>query len=133
MTLRGTLIWRGGHTLLELLPESLQAAPAPALAEERVAALGRRTLRGEIVDSKCFLGVMKPGTGKLHRACAVRCLSGGIPPALRTADGLVLLLRADGRVPGREILPFVARSVTVTGALERHGDRLVLRMERDPA
>ena len=28
----------------------------------------------------CFLGVMKPGRSKPHRACAVRCISGGIPP-----------------------------------------------------
>ena len=38
------------------------------------------TLIGEIVDSKRYLGVMNPGNGKVHRDCAVRCLSGGIPP-----------------------------------------------------
>lgn len=128
VALRGTLIWRAGHTLVEVQPGSIQEAPREAVGES-VAGLGRRTLRGEIVDSKCFLGVMKPGTGTLHRACAVRCLAGGIPPALRTEEGVVLLLREDGRVPGAEILPFVAEPVSVTGTLERHGDRLVLRMD----
>jgi hypothetical protein len=28
------------------------------------------TLTGEIVDSKCYLGVMNPGQGKVHRDCA---------------------------------------------------------------
>lgn len=40
------------------------------------------TLRGEIVDSKCFLGAMKPGDGKTHKACATLCITGGIPPML---------------------------------------------------
>ena len=38
--------------------------------------------RWEIVDSKCFLGVMTPGAGRTHSACASLCLRGGIPPAL---------------------------------------------------
>jgi len=39
---------------------------------------GDVVLRGEIVDSKCFAGAMKPGEGKTHKACAAggyrRCL-----------------------------------------------------------
>jgi hypothetical protein len=58
-------------------------------------------LRGEIVDSKCFLGVMVPGQGKTHRACASLCLRGGLPPALlvEADDGaarLVLLVTRSG-------------------------------------
>ena len=32
---------------------------------------------------------MRPGEGKVHRACAARCLSGGVPPGLlvRSSDG----------------------------------------------
>ena len=45
------------------------------------------TLFGELVDTKCYLGVMRPATGKVHRACAVRCLSGGIPPGLLVRIG----------------------------------------------
>ncbi len=48
--------------------------------------LGEFTLQGEIVDRKYFLGVMDPGEGKVHRDCAVRCISGGIPQALVTSD-----------------------------------------------
>ena len=48
------------------------------------------------MDTKCFLGVMRPATGKVHRGCAVRCLSGGAPPALLVRDeqgnGVALLL-----------------------------------------
>lgn len=38
------------------------------------------TLDGELVDSKCYLGTMKPGDGKTHKSCAILCLRGGIPP-----------------------------------------------------
>ena len=34
--------------------------------------LGEFTMQEKIVDSKCFLGVMNPGEGKVHRDCAVR-------------------------------------------------------------
>jgi len=40
---------------------------------------GEFDLVGEIVDSKCYFGNMNPGNGKVHRDCAVRCMSGGIP------------------------------------------------------
>ena len=55
------------------------------LAQEAVD-LGEHTLRGEIVDIKCYLGVMKPAHGKPHRSCAARCISGGIPPVLMVKD-----------------------------------------------
>jgi hypothetical protein len=35
--------------------------------------LGEFDLVGEIVDSKCYLGNMNPGNGKVRRDCAVRC------------------------------------------------------------
>jgi hypothetical protein len=39
-------------------------------------------LTGEIVDSKCFLRVIAPGSGKTHKECASLRLRGGIPPAV---------------------------------------------------
>jgi hypothetical protein len=56
--------------------------------------LGTQTLIGEIVDSKCYLGVMNPGALIPHRACAIRCISGGIPPVLlvRQSDRSAALL-----------------------------------------
>ena len=61
------------------------------------------TLDGEIVDSKCFLGVMNPGERVVHRDCAIRCLSGGVPPMLAytTKDGrydLAVLVDSRGRL-----------------------------------
>lgn len=132
VTARGSLIYRGGDAMIELEPDSLRALPTPAGAvEAREIDLGRHTLEGEIVDSKCYLGVMKPGRKKTHRACAVRCISGGIPPILRveTAGGdpvHLLLVGANGEAVNKQILSFVAEQVAITGRVQRVGTRLVL-------
>jgi hypothetical protein len=51
--------------------------------------LGAFTLVGEIVDSKCYLGIMNPGETNPHRECAALCIRGGIPPLIiaHDADG----------------------------------------------
>jgi hypothetical protein len=74
---------------------------------------------------------MNPGRSKVHRDCAARCISGGIPPALVTAEGVDLLAGADGRPLGAEILDLIAETVEVKGVVERTGDTLVLRAARD--
>ena len=48
--------------------------------------LGEHMFVGEILDSKCYLGAMKPGDGLGHRACAILCIRGGIPPMLSWQD-----------------------------------------------
>ena len=89
------------------------------------------TLRGEIVDSKCYLGVMNPGESKTHRDCAVRCISGGAPPLFvaRDRDGRsiqMLLVGDDGRSIHRDVLPWVAEPIEVSGRLASTGDLFVL-------
>jgi len=70
VTLKGTLIYRGNQTMIETRPEWIQAKGEPAnVAHPTIVSLGRQTLVGEIVDSKCFLGVMNPGQRTPHRAC----------------------------------------------------------------
>ena len=96
VSLRGTLIYRGRQTMVEALPDSIKAAggPSPRPQGPETIGLGRQTLIGEIVDSKCFLGVMNPGQLLPHRACAIRCISGGIPPVLlvRQTNGPAIYL-----------------------------------------
>jgi hypothetical protein len=100
----------------------------------RSESLGEQTFVGEIVDSKCFLGVMNPGQLKPHRACAVRCISGGVPPVLllRQADGsarYLLLMSREGRPVNQDVLDLVAEPVRVTGELVRDGELLTLRSD----
>ncbi|MEO8658173.1 MAG: hypothetical protein ABI693_06870 [Bryobacteraceae bacterium] len=132
--LDGSLVYRGQDRMLEILPGSMQvqspiAAPPPSIAD-----LGEVTLDGEVVDSKCYLGVMNPGNGKVHRDCASRCISGGIPPAFAVkgeagARRFLLLAGSDGRTLNREVLDYVAEPLRIHGRLFRSGSLLVLRAE----
>ena len=135
--LQGSLIERGHDQMLEVPPESIReigplpGAVNPALKEP--ANLGPVLLRGEIVDSKCYLGVMNPGNGKVPRDCAVRCISGGVPPAFIARDAagetkVLLLVGLDGRALNKEVLPFVAEPVEIQGQLVRSDSRLVLQI-----
>jgi hypothetical protein len=135
VNLRGSLIERGQDRMLEVLPESIrEIGPLPIPALNEPADLGPVRLRGEIVDSKCYLGVMNPGNGKVHRDCAVRCISGGAPPAFIARDSsgetkVLLLVGSDGRALNREILSFVAEPLEIQGRLVRSGSTLVLKAE----
>ena len=122
--------------MVEALPDSINAAAtnSPMLTGTETVPLGLQTLTGEIVDSKCFLGVMNPGQLLPHRACAIRCISGGIPPVLlvrQTNGGAIylLLVSADGKPVNQQVLDLVAEPVQITGEVERQGELLILRAD----
>ena len=138
--LQTTRIARGPHTMLEIDvapgadPRASRPVPTPG-AEPVTPPAGRVTLRGEIVDSKCFLGVMVPGAGTTHRDCASLCLRGGIPPALfvRDADGSSSLVLLSGPEPALRdrAAALAGEPVEVSGTIERRGGWRVLRTEPD--
>jgi hypothetical protein len=134
--LRGYLIFHEGKTLMEV--ESVHQ-PSNSLRSEGLhsqrgisaTTVGGGAFIGEVTDPKCLFGVMKPGYGKPHRACAARCIAGGIPPVLRAlaADGKVqhyLLAGPHGEPLNGEVLPFVGDQVLVCGTVKKMGDWLVL-------
>ncbi len=92
-------------------------------------------LVGEIVDSKCFLGVMKPGRGKTHRACASLCIRGGIPAGLFVAGDTprlyVLVRAAGGEEIGPELLDVVGEQVTISGRAYQADGQWYLATEVD--
>jgi hypothetical protein len=124
---RGTLIRRGGDRMLQIDAGSIVATAAAPQEVAPLTAGAQVTLEGEIVDSKCHLGVMKPGEGPAHRDCAVRCLLGDVPPMLVVRDGArvrrVPLVSMDGGPLRWDPEPLTARQVRVTGRLyTRDGD-----------
>jgi len=133
--LRGTLIYRDDQSMIELVKDSVAVTADTRQVPAPMTNLGTFTLNGEIVDSKCYLGVMNPGNGKLHRDCAVRCLSGGIPPIFATNDfrGIpaILLLtdRAGKPLPKQAFLNRVAQPVRAYGKVLQTGDTLLLQIE----
>jgi hypothetical protein len=136
VTLKGTLIYRGNETMIETKPEWIRANEKDSFkpALPTTIPLGRQTLVGEIVDSKCFLGVMNPGQLTPHRACAIRCISGGVPPVLlvRQKSGppiYLLLVSTEGKPVNQQVLDLVAEPIQITGDVERQGDLLILRAD----
>lgn len=121
--LNGSLIHRDGMQMVEVDPSSLTFGPAGA-AHLSPQDLGAVQLQGEIVDAKCYLGVMNPGSGHVHRDCAVRCLSGGLPP-LFIAGGKKMLLEGFNV---KENLHRVGVPVELKGNLRKDGEWLILRI-----
>ncbi len=130
----GNFITRHGRAVFELRAGDALVELGEEVAEPHSEVLGEFDLVGEITDSKCFLGLMKPGYGKTHRACAVRCIAGGIPPVFVTRDEageetIYLLTDSEGGAVNEAVLPFVSEPVSLTGRIERRGDLLVYAVD----
>ncbi len=132
----GHFIRREGRAVFELVKgEAIRHTDKEHTAPSTTV-MGDVSLVGEITDAKCFLGVMKPGFGKTHRACAVRCIAGGIPPIFVTRDpsgtATVFLLTDSRGGPVNElVLPYVAEPVELKGSLEVRGDMPVFKIDAD--
>lgn len=133
--LEGTLVYRDGQAMIEVQPGSVAALDTEGYAYTPPDIdLGDAYLEGEIVGSKCYLGVMNPGSGIAHRACATVCIQGGVPPLLEVhhSDGRtegVILAGPDGEAIGSQLAGLVATPVGVTGRLVRRGPALLLYVD----
>jgi hypothetical protein len=135
--LQGALIYRDNQATIDLKPGSIEVIDDGSTQNAgHLMDLGEFTLQGEIVDSKCYMGVMKPGNLKPHRACAVRCISGGIPPVLLVRDAAgrslyFLLVGPEGQSVNQEILQHVALPIEISGRVSRYSDQWVLHADPD--
>lgn len=131
----GWPLHRSGRRMLELEPEPAALVLDSSGTDARVQPqpLGPAKLRGEIVDSKCYLGAMKPGEGKTHKECATLCIRGGIPPMLVSFDvgrtpTFTLISGPDGGPLQSDAHPFVGDLVEASGELFRLGNLRILRV-----
>ncbi|MEM8799251.1 MAG: hypothetical protein AAGF15_04145 [Pseudomonadota bacterium] len=127
---KGYLIERGPWRMLELqsaddiMAEPRETAVAPPF---ETVAVGPAKLKGEIIDSKCFLGVMKPGEGRVHKSCAMLCVLGGMPPMLMVRDAAgaraaYLLTDESGQPVKNGVIPYIADPIELLGVVQRRGD-----------
>jgi len=136
--LSGTLIYGDGKTCMELTEKeaslkkvvtSPSSEPPSSLTKEDI------SLSGEILDPKCYFGAMKPAEGKIHKSCAIRCISGGIPPILRRksnkSNQYYILLDENGHAINKQVLPFVAEQVSVTGKTNKFSNWDILYVNID--
>lgn len=133
--LEGKLIYFDGKLAMELstgvaaFKGFTVVKDAPSLQQK----LGEATLRGEILDPKCYLGVMRPGEGKPHRSCAIRCIEGGIPPFFKVttkedAHQYFFVLDENGQPINDKIAKYVADEVQICGSVEQWDDWYVVKM-----
>ena len=130
--LRGQLIYRYGQTMVEIEPGSIHEIVTQSAEQSATRSLGTLTLTGEIVDSKCYLGVMNPGSGKVHRDCASRCLSGGIPPLFvdfLTRKTFLLVSADESALPYNDIKAFIAEPLTIEGEHLQKGEQNLFRID----
>ena len=93
--------------------------------------MGIQTIRGEIVDPKCYFGVMKPGEGKVHRDCAIRCILGGIPPVLHVQNdkgesNYYLIVGQNGEKMNEAVQDVVAEPVSIEAKVVQQDDWIIL-------
>ena len=136
LKLEGTLIYYDGKTLLELTrgEDALKAVSETQARQPAQNVLGTVKLKGEIADPKCFFGVMKPGEGKAHRSCAIRCISGGIPPILKATNqtgeqNYFLLTDMAGNKINAKFLHKIGMAWEVMGELVQQDDWLILKVD----
>jgi hypothetical protein len=101
--------------------EEHQQAAAPASG-----APGEETLTGEVVDVFCYLSHGKNGLGKGHAGCAKKCISGGLPVAIKVGDQLYLATMASHEAANKTLAEHAGEQVTVHGKLmEQDGQHLI--------
>lgn len=118
----GTMIYGDDKLLLELSrKEKSVIAVSDSNEKQETKEFGNTTLKGEIIDPKCYFGVMKPGEGKVHKSCAIRCISGGIPPVFKVknekSNSYYIIKGINGEAINKEILSHVGENVTISGEI----------------
>ena len=135
LSIEGNLIYYNDKTLIQITDEEKVNVLDPAKSFlPKTMEVSKITLQGEIVDPKCYFGVMKPGKGKIHRSCAVRCISGGIPPIFATTDAnniakYFLLTDLEGHPINDQILSHVGKPADITGMVEKMGDWYLFKVD----
>jgi hypothetical protein len=141
ITLRGTLLYNDGKLLMQIdgndkplvnVNDAVISNDLLSNSED----LGIQTIKGEIVDPKCYFGVMKPGEGKPHRDCAIRCILGGIPPVMkvRNATGetnYYLMVGPNGEKLNEAVQDFVAEPTELQARVVKYDDWIVMYVNKD--
>jgi hypothetical protein len=137
ISIEGNLIYFNGKTLIQITnDEKVVLVSNTMTPTPKKEIISKMTLQGEIIDPKCYFGVMKPGKGKIHRSCAVRCISGGIPPVLATTDKnnmaqYFLLTDLKGQPINEAVLPFIGKPAEIKGIVEKMEDWFILKINPD--
>ncbi len=137
VTLKGTLLYSDGKSLLQVDANDQPVekwGEAMEMQEPVRKELGLQVLKGEVIDPKCFFGVMKPGYGKPHLDCAVRCIEGGMSPVLMMQDETgkttyALILDQNGNKMNQSLKNYIAQPIEFLARVVKQDDWLVLYLQ----
>lgn len=140
IVLKGTLLYNDGKLLMQVDSNDKPVAGIGSKADASLfpvqQSLGAMTIKGEIIDAKCYFGVMKPAEGKPHKDCAIRCILGGVASMLRVVDATgaanyYLLAGPQGENMNEAVKEFVAEPVSIEANAVQYGDWIVLYTGRE--
>ena len=140
MTLSGTLLYSDGKTFLQIdgNDKPLVSVEHPIVLDSihTIKELGNVQLTGEVVDPKCYFGVMKTGQGKPHRDCAIRCIAGGISPVFlaRNSKGeteYYLILDQNGKKMNDALKDHVAEPISLQAKAVQYDDWKILYTSKE--
>jgi hypothetical protein len=97
------------------------AKPAAKMSMSHEATAPDKSVTGEVVDMGCYLA--HEAHGAKHIACGSKCVAGGMPMGLLSADGslYLLTLNHDNPDPYNALKKMVGQNVTVTGPVNERG------------
>jgi hypothetical protein len=102
--------------------------PALRLGAQDGAAGGTQTIKGEVVDLMCYLD--HGAKGEKHKGCATKCIKGGGPVGLLTADDQLYLVIGDHAPINDKLASKAAQTVTLKGkVVERNGMKMIENAE----
>jgi len=142
VTFKGTLLYNDGKLLMQIdgNDNPLIKINNNQIEDSKVLPLGKdlgwATIKGEIVDPKCYFGVMKPGQGKPHRDCAIRCILGGIPPMMKVQNekgetNYYLIVGPNGEKMNEAVRNFVAEPTQLEARLVQYDDWIVMYINKE--
>jgi hypothetical protein len=83
-----------------------------------------QTIKGEVVDMMCYLD--HGAKGDKHKGCAEKCIKGGGPVGLLTADDQLYLVVGDHQPMNEQLAAKAAQTVTLKGkVVERNGVKMI--------
>lgn len=140
VTMKGTLLYNDGKIIMQIDGNDKPISKIGSSTTNDFLTygkdLGQMQIKGEIVDPKCFFGVMKPGEGKPHKDCAIRCILGGIPPVLhaQNKDGennYYLIVGENGEKMNKAVQDYVAAPVIISAKAVQYNDWIVLYVNQN--
>jgi hypothetical protein len=114
--------------MVTLTVGAILALRALSLAAEEKTTAQTQTIKGEVVDLMCYLD--HGAKGEKHKGCAKKCIEGGGPVGLLTADDQLYLVIGEHKPINTELAAKAAETVTLKGkVVERNGMKMIENAE----